>query len=189
LPFDPYAILGVTRAASKAEVRTAYHERARKLHPDVNRAPDAVERFKELTIAYSVLSDEAKRRDFDEFGEAVLRSLFDAGLERAARDRESGREPDDPVAVLGGTRRAPPRRERGPRDLVLQLPIDPAKAASGGTVRVASPVGGGVLTVTIPAGATHGQRLRLLGKGRARADGRPGDLYLELLITSAKDQV
>lgn len=181
MPFDPYAILGVTRASTDSEIRKAYRERARVLHPDVNKAPDAVERFKDLTVAYGVLSDAAKRRDFDEFGEAVLRSLFDADLERAARERVE-REPGDAVSVLGGTRRAAPSAEAGPRDLVLELPLEPEKAAAGGTVRVASPVGGGVLTVTIPPGAKHGQRLRLLGKGRARAGGRPGDLYLEIVL-------
>jgi curved DNA-binding protein len=186
LPFDPYLSLGVTRAASTAEVKRVYRERARKLHPDVNQAPDAVERFKELTLAYGLLSDENKRRDFDEFGEAVLRSLFDGDLERAARERASAPDPDDPIAVLGGTRRDRTPRSSGPRDLVLQLPIEPAQAATGASVRVSSPVGGGLLVVKIPAGAKHGQRLRLLGKGKALPDGRPGDLFLELVIVEKR---
>lgn len=62
---DYYAILGVERDASAEQIRKAFQQKARKLHPDVNKAPDAEERFKEVSEAYAVLSDPDKRARYD----------------------------------------------------------------------------------------------------------------------------
>ncbi len=62
---DYYAILGVSSDASQKEIQKAFQQKARKLHPDVNKAPDAEERFKEVSEAYAVLSDEQKRARYD----------------------------------------------------------------------------------------------------------------------------
>ena len=67
---DLYEILGVTRDASPVEIKAAYRKLARTLHPDVNADPADQERFKEITGAYEILSDPAKRRRYDEFGAA-----------------------------------------------------------------------------------------------------------------------
>lgn len=61
-----YEILGVSKDCSQAELRAAYRERARELHPDVNRAPDATERMAEVNAAYSVLKAPAKRFEYDQ---------------------------------------------------------------------------------------------------------------------------
>src|SRR6266542_4870734 len=67
---DLYEVLGVTRAASEEDIKRAYRRMARELHPDVNRHdPQAEERFKEVGAAYEVLSDPAKRRQYDMWGQ------------------------------------------------------------------------------------------------------------------------
>ena len=65
---DMYEILGIRRDAPPAEIKAAYRKLARTLHPDVNADPRDQERFKEITGAYEILSDPAKRRRYDEFG-------------------------------------------------------------------------------------------------------------------------
>lgn len=62
---DYYAILGVDHDATEEQIRKAFQQKARKLHPDINKEPDAEERFKEVSEAYAVLSDPDKRRRYD----------------------------------------------------------------------------------------------------------------------------
>ena len=64
---DFYAVLGVTKTASADEIKKAYRKLARQFHPDANAGdPKAEEKFKEISEAYDVLSDDAKRREYDE---------------------------------------------------------------------------------------------------------------------------
>ena len=69
---DFYSVLGVARDASGAEIKKAYRDLAKKFHPDRNPDKSAEQKFKEITEAYEVLSDDQKRATFDQFGaEAV----------------------------------------------------------------------------------------------------------------------
>src|ERR1700719_3774613 len=75
MPRDPYQVLGVGRDASSQEVKKAFRQLARELHPDVNaHDPDAEEKFKEAAEAYEILSDEERRATYDRYGHEGLRS-------------------------------------------------------------------------------------------------------------------
>ncbi len=69
---DYYDILGVPRSAPPEDIKSAFRRLARQYHPDVNKAPDAEERFKEINEAYAVLSDDQKHAAYDRFGHAGL---------------------------------------------------------------------------------------------------------------------
>src|SRR3954463_9448132 len=67
---DYYDVLGLTKSASKDEIRKAYRKLSKMYHPDLNKEADAVDKFKEVTEAYEVLSDETKKANYDQFGHA-----------------------------------------------------------------------------------------------------------------------
>ena len=69
---DYYEVLGIAKGASEDEIKKAYRKLAKKYHPDVNKAPDAEEKFKEINEAYEVLSDPQKRATYDQFGFAGM---------------------------------------------------------------------------------------------------------------------
>ena len=97
---DYYKALGVAKTAKPAEIKTAYRKLARKYHPDANKGDgSAEERFKEISEAYSVLSDEKRRKEYDE-----ARSLFGGGFRVPTGSRTgSGGFNFDLGDIFGGT--------------------------------------------------------------------------------------
>jgi molecular chaperone DnaJ len=126
MPRDYYEVLGVSRDASETEVKKAFRRLARELHPDVNREPDAEERFKEAAEAYEVLSDAERRRTYDAYGHEGLRSGgFDPGAGFGSID-------DILQAFFGG--RGFGFGGRGPApggDVAVAVEVELAEVASG----------------------------------------------------------
>ena len=121
---DYYDVLGVSRAASKEDLKKQYRSLARKYHPDVNGDPDAGERFKEISEAYEVLSDDDKRSAYDRFGHAGVNNGGFAGFDQQGFGgfADIFEEFFGTFGGAGGSR----RRRRGPRkgaDLRYDLTI------------------------------------------------------------------
>jgi len=144
---DYYQILGVKRDASSQDIRKAYRKLARKYHPDINPGnKEAENKFKDISVAYDVLSDAEKRRLYNEFGEAGLASGFDAEKARSYkqwRQRASSAgggyefnmgDLGDLFGDLGGIFGAGRRAQTGPmrgEDIEAAMDIDFLDAVRG----------------------------------------------------------
>jgi molecular chaperone DnaJ len=122
---DYYEVLGISREASEAEIKKAFRRLARELHPDVNQAPDAEDRFKEAAEAYEVLSDAERRRTYDAYGQEGLRSGgFDPGAGFGSID-------DIFQAFFGGGGFGGGRRAAAGGDIGIEVEIELAEVATG----------------------------------------------------------
>ncbi len=194
---DPYQVLGVDRKADADTIRKAYRRLARQWHPDVNDSPEAAERFKEINAANDVLSDDTKRRLWDEFGEVSTRPGFDPSRARQWSRARGGFDGgpidlDDLLGSIfgGGGGGAAAGFDRGPRrgpDQRIDIQIDFMLTVTGGErpVLVRRPDGEvQTLTVPIPAGANDGGKVRLRGQGLPPRGGGPsGDLIVRLTVS------
>ena len=193
---DPYQVLGVGRDASADEIKNAYRRLARQYHPDVNPGdPKAESVFRRVSLAYDVLSDPDKRRDYD--GERAGADARPAPRVWT-RPSESGRRPTRLAQLLTGLF----RRRRG-QDLhtTVELPFVDAIRGTTATLTVHRPErcrrcsgaspgcpecdGRGrrlvaeTMRVRVPPGVDEGDRVKVSGQGAAGTAGGPrGDLYV-----------
>lgn len=170
-----YAVLGVANNATREEIQAAFKKKARELHPDVNKAPDAEENFKRLVAAYEVLKDEEKRARYDAFG---IHPGATSGRRRppqreAHRQRErTNRGPtmedllnfDDVGSPFDNIlRRAQQKKQKRDREVKLSITLE--QAYTGTTLNVTLEAPGTKeqqrFKIKIPPGAKEGDRMKL----------------------------
>jgi molecular chaperone DnaJ len=167
---DYYAILGVDKKADGATIKKKYRQLARELHPDKTKGDKKLEdRFKEVSEAYDILSDDKKRAEYDQ-----AREMFKSGAFRQGANQFSGDFSDlfngggDIFSQIFGGRRGP----RKGADTQASITISFRDSIFGKEVDIKSN-----LTVRIPAGISDGGKVRVKGRGEPGEAG-PGDLYV-----------
>ena len=205
---DYYEVLGVSRSAETDEIRKAYKKLSGKYHPDRN--PDdqkALEKYKQIQEAWSVLKDPEKRKKYDLYGSAWEHVGKGPGGQSYSWSNQAGGSPEDffggagvnleellGQALGGGFRKGgfgsqrtsrPVRPEKG-QDINMEITIPFTLAVEGGeySVRISKPAGIETIDVKIPAGVEQGSVIRLAGEGHAsHTGGASGDLRLKVKIT------
>jgi DnaJ-class molecular chaperone len=205
---DLYQQLGIQRGASEAEVKKAYRSLAKQLHPDRNKDnPQAAERFSKVTQAYDILSDKAKRAQYDrgEIDESGNPRMpfgggfgggggYSSGPNAGAGGgfqgfpgAETADLSDLFEGLFGGNARrggfgrrgaAPPPTKGG--DIIYRLKVPFVDAAALKTQRVTLS-GGKTVDVKLPKGVEHGTKIRLAGQGQAGPGGN-GDAIVNIEI-------
>ncbi|MDQ0244506.1 molecular chaperone DnaJ [Bacillus fengqiuensis] len=126
---DYYEVLGVSKSATKEEIKKAYRKLSKKYHPDINKEADAAEKFKEIKEAYEVLSDDQKKAHYDQFGHTDPNQGF-GGFGGADFGGGFGFE-DIFSSIFGGGRRRDPNAPRQGADLQYTMTLSFEEAVFG----------------------------------------------------------
>jgi curved DNA-binding protein len=205
---DYYQALGVDRDASADDIKKAYRKLAHRYHPDISKDADGEEKFKEVAEAYATLKDPEKRQEYDKLGRRPAGEDFapPPGWQQQYDTGAASFDDVDLADILnafrsggGGAAGRGGEQARGwssfpaaGEDYEVNVTVTLEKVCSGGETDITVEVpeydehglphrAARTFRVTIPKGATEGQRLRLPGKGGpGRNGGKPGDLYLVL---------
>ena len=174
---DYYAILGVDKSADGDAIKKRYRKLASELHPDKTKGDKTLEeRFKAVSEAYDILSDDKKRAEYDQ-----ARTLFqqggipNGGFQGNFSAGGFGDLGDIFGNLFGG--------QRGPRrgaDMQAQATITFRESINGTQLTFNSP--SGPVTTKIPAGVHDGTKIRVRGKG-AQGEAGPGDLYITINVS------
>ncbi|KSU76900.1 molecular chaperone DnaJ [Pseudarthrobacter enclensis] len=203
---DFYKILGVAKDASDADIKKAYRKLARQHHPDTNAGDAAAEKkFKDVSEAYSVLSDPDERQQYDAIramgggarfapggaagGNGGFEDLFgglftgNTGRHAGGFNTSSGGIPPEFADLFGGGFGGSPGFQRTPQkgaDRTASTSISFAGAIRGTTIGLREP-SGEVIDVRVPAGIKDGQKVRVRGKGQPGPAGN-GDLVVSVSV-------
>ena len=197
-----YDTLGVSPSASEAEIKKAYRKLARQYHPDVNKTPEAEEKFKEINAAYEVLSDKEKKAQYDQFGDAmfggqnfhdfsrsqganvdldeILRQMFSGGGGGFGGFGGGGFSGGFGGGGFGGQG----FHQEPNLDIETNVTIPFNVSIMGGSHSVS--VNGDRFDIKIPAGVKTGEKMRVKGKGHAQ-NGRAGDLFLKITVAPSPE--
>lgn len=187
---DFYKVLGVSKDVSEAELKKTYRKLSRKYHPDTNPGDAKAEaKFKEISEAYSVLSDSKERAEYDQMRAMGPGPRFNPGAGGGQGfpggfngGNMGGAGFEDVFANLfggGGFNRGP---QRG-ADLTMSTTLDFIDGVKGTQLKVR--LGSGETTIKIPAGVQDGQKIKIAGKGQASPNGGPaGDLIISVTVKS-----
>lgn len=190
-----YATLGVSQNATSDEIKKAYRKLARQYHPDINKAKDAEEKFKEINAAYEILSDEKKRAQYDQFGDSMFGGQ---NFSDFARSNQNINLDDILSQIFGGGFQSGFGGGRGFGDAfggfgggfgeafgealdvtrAITIPFD--LALLGGNYQYDD------FALKIPAGIKDGEKLRIKGKGK-RSRNAVGDLYLQVKVAESSE--
>lgn len=141
---DYYEVLGIQKTASEDEIKSAYRKLAKQYHPDLNKSPDAPEKFKEVTEAYEVLSDPEKRKTYDQFGHAAFDNNGANGFQNGGfngfQEADFGDIGDIFSQFFGGGFSQGSRRSsnmpRNGRDKIIQVKLSFEQAVNGTKVDI-----------------------------------------------------
>lgn len=183
---DYYKILGVNRDASQEDIKKAFRKLAHAHHPDKKGGDEA--KFKEVSEAYAVLSDEKKRRQYDAFGSAGAGQGF-GGFDPSgfgfdfsgfsSQGFDTADLSDILSSIFGG------RRVRRGRDIAVDIELSFQESVFGAERKVvinSKLVKQKEVTITVPPGIENGQMIRLSGMGETMEGGVPGDLYVKVHV-------
>jgi molecular chaperone DnaJ len=197
---DYYADLGVGKDASAKDIKRAYRKLAQEYHPDTTQGDEAKEaKFKEVNEAYSVLSDDQTRTEYDQARDAFASGAYSGGFPGGPGGPGGSSQyvtVEDLGDLFGGGGgggffgglgdlfgRGGPMAQPG-ADLEAEVSLSFHEAISGATRSLTTDTGRSV-QVKIPAGINDGARIRVTGKGSAGANGGPpGDLYVRIRAAS-----
>ncbi|GAA7329036.1 DnaJ C-terminal domain-containing protein [Helicobacter pylori] len=186
-----YQTLNVSENASQDEIKKSYRRLARQYHPDLNKTKEAEEKFKEINAAYEILSDEEKRRQYDQFGDNMFGGQ---NFSDFAKSRGASEDLDDILSSIfgkGGFSQRFSQNSQGfsgfnfsnfaPEDLDMTatLNVSVLDTLLGNKKQVS--VNNETFSLKIPIGVEEGEKIRVRNKGKIGRTGR-GDLLLQIHI-------
>ncbi|GAA7045482.1 DnaJ family protein [Helicobacter pylori] len=186
-----YQTLNVSENASQDEIKKSYRRLARQYHPDLNKTKEAEEKFKEINAAYEILSDEEKRRQYDQFGDNMFGGQ---NFSDFARSRSANENLDDILSSIFGSGGFSQRFSQNSQgfsgfnfsnfahedlDITTTLNVSVLDTLLGNKKQVS--INNETFSLKIPIGVEEGEKIRVRNKGKMGRTVR-GDLLLQIHI-------